>query len=196
MATLDRRCKIYTLSDPITGQIRYVGQTVLSLRLRLLYHMSESRQPIYTHKTNWIRSILQKGLEPKIELLEFGVWNEDEMYWIEQFKQWGFNLVNGTIGGDGTAGKPLSEEHRKKIADAHRGRKLTLEFRNKLSKAHAGKPRPWKKKKFQLTDEFGKIIIITGSKEVASFLNCNRVTIHKVVSGKRNSVFGYKIVKI
>jgi hypothetical protein len=196
MATMDQKCKIYTLSHPITGEIRYVGQTTLSLRLRHQFHMSESRQPIHTKKLNWIRSISKLGLEPKIELIEEGQWNESEMYWIEQFKAWGFQLVNSTVGGDGVLGRKVSENTRQKMSIAMTGKKASLAVRKKLSKAHAGVPRPQRRKGFKLIDESGNETVLFGSVQVSEFIGCERSGIYAVIKKKRNSIFGYKIEKL
>ena len=95
--------KIYTLTDPITNQIRYVGITKNSLNKRLQGHIHDCKSKKPTHKINWIKSLLSKKLLPIIELLEeveTSIIFEMEMYWIAQFKAWGFNLTNSTEGGE------------------------------------------------------------------------------------------------
>jgi hypothetical protein len=88
--------------------------------------------------------------------------NQLEMYWIAQFRNWGFNLVNMTDGGEGCVGKKLtkeqiegirlralgnkrnvgrrcSEETKKKISQSNKGRSLTKEQRENLIKLHTGR---------------------------------------------------------
>lgn len=48
-------------------------------------------------------------------------------------------LRNMTNGGEGCAGRILSEETKKKLSESHKGRKFTEEHRQKLSKAKKGK---------------------------------------------------------
>lgn len=188
-------CKIYTLSDPITNEVRYIGQTVMSLKMRLGNHIRESRTNKNTYKLNWIRSLEKKGVKPIIELLDEGIWGETEIYWISQFKQWGFRLVNSTEGGDGVIRKK-TEKEKKKISNAHKGKKLSAEHKEKLSKAKLGIPKPTRKIKYKIIYKNGNSTIIKGAKEAASFIGCHPTEIHRVISGKRNSVYGYKIYKI
>ena len=94
---------IYTLSDPITETVRYIGKTN-NLKIRFQNHLCDKDK---THKVNWIKNLKRKGLLPTIEILEQCDKNNAnflEQYWISQFKTWGFNLVNGTDGGDGGFG--------------------------------------------------------------------------------------------
>lgn len=94
------KTKIYTLSHPITKEIRYVGKTKFSLNDRLCKHMLTKEK---NHRANWIRKIKKAGLKPIIELIEEVddyCWKESEIYWIEQLNQWNFRLLNSTKGGD------------------------------------------------------------------------------------------------
>lgn len=105
-----RQIKIYTLSHPITGEIRYIGKTHFSLNERLAKHMITFEK---NHRSNWIKSIAKMGKKPVIELLEEvskEEWVNAERLWIEQFKQWGFRLLNHSIGGKGGV---ISEQCRK-----------------------------------------------------------------------------------
>ncbi len=141
---------IYTLSHPITNEIRYIGKTVKNLSQRLKNHIWESKKQT-CHRHNWINKLLKEGLKPKIELID--VVHEDnwifwEMYWIEQFKAWNFNLINETPGGDGYdwTGRTHKNESKEKMSKAkkglptwNKGKNLTKKHKNKLSKAHSGK---------------------------------------------------------
>ena len=96
---------IYALSD-INGNIRYIGKTSY-LKQRLYSHIKECRTKRINHKINWIKSLLSKGERPIISIIDvisISEWQYWEKYWIEQFKQWGFNLTNQTEGGDGLHG--------------------------------------------------------------------------------------------
>lgn len=49
---------IYTLKDPITNEIRYIGRTRESkLYIRLSGHMSMGKSNHNTYKKNWIKKI-------------------------------------------------------------------------------------------------------------------------------------------
>lgn len=93
---------IYTLTDPETLQIRYVGKTN-NLSQRYKAHLNKSRKH-QVHKKNWIESLRKKKLKPIVEILDvvpINEWVFWETYWISQVKEWGFNLINYTNGGDG-----------------------------------------------------------------------------------------------
>lgn len=95
---------IYSLStaeDPFN--IRYIGKAD-NIEERLIRHL----QPYYltegTYKARWLKSELKKGHTPIIKQIDEvpeSEWEFWEQFWIAQFKSWGFNLTNGTIGGDG-----------------------------------------------------------------------------------------------
>ena len=92
---------IYVLSEP-TGEIRYVGKSV-NPKDRYRRHLNEAKKRnSITYKSNWIYSLLKKGLKPKIEVIDQvdGEWEWLEQYWISQMKIWGFDLVNDTEGGE------------------------------------------------------------------------------------------------
>lgn len=113
---------IYTLKNPRTLEVRYVGWTSLSADQRLRTHIAESVVSQKTHKQRWILSLLSIGLTPVIEVIESGTgdgWSEAERRWIAFFRASGARLVNGTDGGDGVVGWLSPEqriERRKKIS--------------------------------------------------------------------------------
>ena len=92
---------IYILIDPITDKVRYVGKSNNPYK-RFECHLSKNN--IKSHKTNWIQSLLKKDIKPIlciIDEVDINEWKFWEVYWISQFKNWGFNLTNSTKGGDG-----------------------------------------------------------------------------------------------
>lgn len=95
---------IYTLDDPITGEIRYVGKTTYRVwKRRYRKHLKIDGQ---THKVMWVQSLLQKGFKPIMTVLdevEDRDWEFWETYYIELLKTWGINLTNSTPGGEGRA---------------------------------------------------------------------------------------------
>lgn len=101
---------IYTLEHPITKEVRYVGKTK-NPKERFHNHCNRLHNE-HSHKRNWINSLRSIGLKPKMNILDEvneSEWKYWEKYWIEQFRQWGFDLVNHTSGGDGlTVGNQTS----------------------------------------------------------------------------------------
>lgn len=93
---------IYTLTDPETNMIRYVGKAN-NIKQRYSAHLNRARKH-QIHKKNWIASLREKKLKPIIEIVDIVPikdWIFWETYWISQFKTWGFNLINYTNGGEG-----------------------------------------------------------------------------------------------
>ena len=93
---------IYTLSDPITGDIRYVGKTN-NLKQRYKAHCNPSREQ-YSHKYNWIQSLRKQRLKPIMEVIDevpISEWKFWEQWWFQVIKSWDYDLVNHTAGGDG-----------------------------------------------------------------------------------------------
>ena len=93
---------IYTLEHPITKEIRYVGKTK-NPKMRFHNHCNKLHNE-KSHKRNWINKLKKEGLKPKMKILDEVLeseWKFWERFWINQLKQWNFNLVNHTSGGDG-----------------------------------------------------------------------------------------------
>ena len=95
---------IYILQDPITDEVRYVGKSINPSRR---YHSHLWSKPkVKFHSYYWIQKLLKNNLKPIITIIDEtdNNWIQLEQYWIEQFKQWGFNLTNVTNGGEGAFG--------------------------------------------------------------------------------------------
>lgn len=90
--------KIYTLSDPNTNEVRYVGKTINPLKQRLKEHIRCRNK---TYCKNWIDSL---NITPVIELVDEvdnNKWEFWESFYIDLFKSFGFRLTNLTSGGAG-----------------------------------------------------------------------------------------------
>lgn len=114
---------IYTLSHPESGEIRYVGKTT-NLKRRFYQHsnIKVCKKLTNKHLGNWLLSILNKQLVPIMDIIEEceNDWVISEQYWIEQFKVWGFNILNVTKGGEGF-GHKHTEESKKKMSLSQKG---------------------------------------------------------------------------
>ncbi len=116
---------IYTLSDPRTGFVRYVGKTVRPLGRRLSAHLRDVKAQEYGHHAAcWIRSLLAVGVRPVIEPLEDSPEDIDEAerFYIAYLRFLGCDLTNSTPGGDGGShkGRRISTEHRARLSEAAR----------------------------------------------------------------------------
>jgi group I intron endonuclease len=117
---------IYTLSHPLTNEIRYVGKTI-NIKRRYKQHLYDKRK---THKANWVRSLRNDGLKPVLTVIEGceNNWQDRERFWISQFN----NLTNFSLGGGVDYIRVTTEETREKIRRANIGKKLTNEHKEKL----------------------------------------------------------------
>lgn len=140
---------IYTLSDPETGEVRYVGKTS-NPRHRLASHIRVLH--IFSHKRNWIKSLLDRGLEPVMDIIDEvpqndpSSWIELEEFYIKYLSFCGCRLTNQserscggfskspyTIEKLSEAARNRSKESNQKIANTLRGKKLSDETKRKLS---------------------------------------------------------------
>lgn len=112
---------IYTLSDPDTLEIRYVGKAN-NIKYRLWSHIHEAKKDSRNQrKCNWIKKLLAQNKMPIIEIVEevsIESWKSSEIYWIAQFKAWGFRLINMTSGGEAGI---ISENCKNALKNSKRG---------------------------------------------------------------------------
>lgn len=127
---------IYGLFDPITNELRYIGQTIQKVEYRLRKHISESGKGTGYYKNCWIKSLTNKGLKPEIFVLEacnsLNELNDAEEWYIQYYKSLGCKLTNMAYGGN---------SHNK-------GVKHSVKNRIKFSEAKGGEP---------VIDQFGKV---------------------------------------
>lgn len=147
---------IYTLSHPITGEIRYVGKTNRTLEKRLYGHLHRKSS---VKSSCWIKSLESKGLTPIIELIDVVSeenWEEEEKFYISYCRFLGFDLTNMDEGGVGMigyritdevkakmrksrTGKPCKEETKRKISQSLKGHTLSEERRRKIANTLRGR---------------------------------------------------------
>lgn len=134
--------KIYTLHDPDTMAVRYVGFTSKTLTKRLASHIAAAKYKFSetSHRINWIRSLLLNGKSPTILLVETVSsenWKSREKFWISHFRKNKCHLTNSCDGGDGIVNP--SPETRARLRAANLGKTHSKESRAKMSAAHIGK---------------------------------------------------------
>lgn len=122
---------IYTLSDPTTNEVRYVGKTI-NIKRRYKQHLYDKRT---THKCNWVQSLRKEGLKPILTIIETcnDNWQEREIYWISQYD----NLTNFSDGGGVDYVRVTTEETKEKIRQANLGKPKTSEQKEKIKQGQS-----------------------------------------------------------
>ena len=188
----------YTLSDPETKEIKYIGKTWTNFSKRLAGHISESKRSVTKFERGitkrkpsklyrWVNDLTKRGLRPEIELLSEEYrenWELSEINWISQFKEWGFDLVNTSNGGYGSKGQERTEETKKRISIANKGTKpapqaiqASIEYNSKKVKQYT--------KEMELVKEW------YSSKIASKKLNINQNAIYEMLRGKTKTAGGF-----
>lgn len=126
---LTKKVFIYGLVDPRSDLIRYVGKSG-NIKRRLKAHKNEKGE---RRKNRWVRLLKSIGLEPEIKVLEQAdenTWQERERWWIKDFREKGYDLLNHTDGGEGLTGASI--ETSQKISNVVKKRMNDPEFREKI----------------------------------------------------------------
>jgi hypothetical protein len=204
--------KIYVLFDPFDKTPKYIGKSD-DPNKRLVKHINSSlnKKGRLTKKEAWIRSLLNKGIEPDLFILDevpIDEWDFWEIHYISLYKTWGFDLKNGTPGGD-TGPSMLGKKHtqetidkiqnsRNKVKDlisknisiAKKGIPQTKEHIESLSKVRKGKI-PWNKNKSGYSSKKKGFVMNEEQKEKISISMSDRLK-KDYKSGKRKSNKGLK----
>jgi hypothetical protein len=125
------QAQIYTLSDPRTRAIRYVGYSV-DARKRLSAHLIDAST---SHKALWIQSLRRHGVQPLLMVIEVVSSVEEarlrEIYWSDRFRREGCDLTNTAP--CGSLSPMLNPAIARKVGLTQRGKKLSDTHKAKLS---------------------------------------------------------------
>lgn len=139
---------IYGLVDPNTKELRYVGYAK-DMYKRFNQHHRLCSLKSNTYKNNWIKSLLSKGQKAELIIMEKYDNSEKlpqaEIDMIAYFRFIGCDLVNGTLGGDGSLGvknflgKHHTSDSKNQISKSNIGQKRSVETKQNISKSKIGK---------------------------------------------------------
>lgn len=106
---------IYTLIDPRTNLVRYVGQTINEPYKRLAQHNCNYKRKIgkIRHSDAWIKNLHKNNLRPIMEVIDecsIDELNNKEIEYIKLYKSIGAKLCNHSTGGESGRGCKMSEE--------------------------------------------------------------------------------------
>lgn len=137
-------------------------------------------------------------------------WEPLETYWIEQFRQWGFIVMNSNKKGGGgpeyhtdstkqkisesKIGKKYPKEHGEKLSKAFKGRTVSEEVREKISKNSKGISRN-KGHKFNLGKNHSEETKQKMSKPKSSTVNMKKSieTIHRIAIAHYKPIIQYDL---
>lgn len=114
---MGRIAKIYALTDPRSGVIRYVGKSN-DPNKRFRSHVKTTDTS--TRKGAWLTALRKAGIKPLLSILETcdkRSWEEAERFWIAHFRVTLYNIDAGGLGGDRVA-----ESTKKKLSALARAR--------------------------------------------------------------------------
>lgn len=136
---------LYILGEPI----RYIGYTKHTLKRRLNGHKQKAKElnkitndfARKNHKDNWIRKnnynieicLIEGNIETYEQVLE------REIYWIKNYRNNGFNLLNSTDGGEGTVNRRLSDAEKENLRQKNLGKTLSEEHKQKIRESSKGR---------------------------------------------------------
>lgn len=134
---------VYSLSHPVTGEVRYVGKSERGLKRPRQHGTLSNLRKTHLPVVRWIKKLRDQGLDYVIEVVEEfpdrSSLMEAERFYIAYFRSLGFRLLNLCEGGEGFTGRH-TEEVRRKIGEASKLRGQSQETRMKLSKMKRGIP--------------------------------------------------------
>src|ERR1035437_1383383 len=149
---------VYTLSEPDTGSIRYVGISKQPF-VRLVQHCKKCTYSKpnsvgkFSRIKNWVKSLLSKDLKPEMKIIAItdsrNKLYDLERYYISYYRDKGCDLVNCTVGGEGVIGYTFSEEEKEFISQRTTEAMWRPEIREPMLERAAktrGKPSPFKGK--------------------------------------------------
>lgn len=135
---------VYALTDD-SGTVRYIGKTA-NAKSRLTAHVTVAKRTnATTHSSNWIRSLLRRGIRPQMIIVEKCDSESHcfsrEIAWIKHFRDQGNDLCNRSSGGDGPRGCTATMETRLLMSMARKGKKrppFTEEHKRAISLGRKG----------------------------------------------------------
>lgn len=106
---------IYVLCDPVSGSVRYVGQSRCGERRAYSHCWPQHLARNHTVCDQWVKAQLAQGLTPLVVIVERCTEehiNDRERWWIAFAKAWGCDLTNVASGGRNGSGWKWSDESR------------------------------------------------------------------------------------
>ena len=187
---------IYSLHDPETGHLRYIGKSN-SPKRRLAEHFKEARRGrVKGYKNNWLRQLASRGRRPLMLIVDKVMepsWAEAEKHYIKRARELGFDLVNGTDGGDGAKLTEEAENRRKQAVAFFWASPESEEVRERLRLALLGNKRGLGKRQSPESNKKRSLALLGNKNSLGK--SHSLATRKKIISstrGEKNHFFGKK----
>lgn len=127
--------------------MKNLNKNIKKVKIYVVINCFENPNKVYIGKTKNSREkdhrkIYGNSIEyfyvDEVESLYHKDWEPLETYWIEQFRQWGFEVINKRKKG-GSGPDYHTEKTKQKISQSTIGHKKSLETKTKMSLSHKGK---------------------------------------------------------
>lgn len=135
--------KIYCIENKLDGK-KYVGKTTKTIETRFKRHIEKSKSEDRQHIHNAIRKYGKENFKCYLleDVSDKEILSEREMYWIKELdtKNTGYNETDG---GEGSFGRQVGEETRKKHSEQTKKYYSDSENRKKASEATKNGMKRW-----------------------------------------------------
>ena len=139
---------IYGIVDPISNQLRYVGQTSNFIKRKSSHIRTALKGTNNSHLYNWLSSLFRSSINPEFIIFEecnIKDLDDLEVFYIDYFKMIGCNLTNSCVGGNSRRGFKMRESSKKIVSEKlkgnswNKGKKLSKETKDKMSISQLGR---------------------------------------------------------
>ena len=198
---------IYTLSDPTTNTVKYVGKTI-NIKERYRTYIKQAKNCKRNNLViNWIKSLLKNNLTPKMDIIDeiIGPWEWLEKYWIAHANPMDNPEIRKKVSIK-ISNIIKTDEWKKNISISKLGVSVhTKEQKNKYSIMNSGKGNPMYGKKhcdnalnkmklsvlqYTLNDEFIKEW--PSAADIQRETNMLARSINRCAKGDRATAYGFK----
>ena len=161
---INKQIHIYTLSDPRTGEVRYVGRTDRKPEIRFKEHIKRVKAGhLELYSQRWIKTLLDINLEPVFEVIEITGDILREKHWINHYRSISCRLTNLHEGGN--------------PGGHNKGTKLSKEQVDYMRKIFSKKVYIWSIDRILLK-------VANSCKEASEYMSCKLNIISKYALGK------------